>query len=58
MAEQHTWQKGTVFDHVAAVVSVIGVENPGVVWGLANVKWESPEHRDQFLAMLRKKGRA
>lgn len=56
MAKDHNWQQGTVFDNVAAVVSVIGVESPGVVWGLANVGWESVEERDRFLSLLRKKG--
>lgn len=36
-------------DNLDAVVNFIGVDNVGVVWGLANIPWQSADDRDQFL---------
>ena len=36
-------------DNLDAVVNSIGVDSVGLVWGLANVPWESESDRDQFL---------
>lgn len=46
----------TVWDNVDAAVQHIGLTQPGVVWGLANVRWNSVEERDQFLRAISKKG--
>lgn len=58
MAKNHEWQEGTVFDNVAAAVKAIGVTEPGIVWGIANVEWQSTKERDQFLAALSYRGPA
>lgn len=39
-------------DNVDAVVRSIGATDVGLVWGLANVRWESDDDRDAFLAEL------
>lgn len=36
-------------DNIDAVVNAIGVEDVGVVWGLATAHWENEVERDQFL---------
>ena len=36
-------------DNLDAVVSYVGIEDVGVVWGLANMPWQSEADRDQFL---------
>lgn len=36
-------------DNVDAVVSTIGTQDVGLVWGLATVPWESDVDRDIFL---------
>jgi hypothetical protein len=36
-------------DNIDAVVAKIGTENVGLVWGLANVNWDSDVERDDFL---------
>jgi hypothetical protein len=56
LAKDHDWQPGTVYDNVAAAVSVLGVRAPGVIWGIANMNWETLEDRDRFLSALRAKG--
>lgn len=39
-------------DNVDAVVSKIGTQNVGLVWGLANINWENDAERDNFLDIL------
>ena len=36
-------------DNIDAVVKAIGVEDVGLVWGLASTYWENEVERDQFL---------
>lgn len=36
-------------DNLDAVVQSIGASNVGLVWGLANIHWQSEEDRDAFL---------
>ena len=36
-------------NNVNAIVQAIGVQDVGLVWGLANVPWQSDADRDQFL---------
>lgn len=43
-------------EDVSAIVDRIGVRWPGVVYGLAQVQWASPEQRDEFLDALVKGG--
>lgn len=50
------WEPLTVWDNINAAVMHIGVTEPGVVWGLANVRWQTVEERDQFLRAISKKG--
>ena len=42
--------------NLAAVVDAIGVSNVGLVWGLANVNWQSEIERDNFLRALVNEG--
>jgi len=39
-------------DNISAVTEAIGTKSMGLVWGLANVKWDTQEDRDQFLSEL------
>lgn len=39
-------------DNLDAVVNTIGTSNVGLVWGLANMRWQSEEDRDSFLAEI------
>lgn len=48
------WEPGTVFDNIDAAVRRFGLADPGLVWGLANVDWPSPQERDQFLDVVAK----
>lgn len=43
-------------ENVDAVVKTIGASNVGLVWGLANVRWESEEDRDTFLTGITARG--
>lgn len=36
-------------ENLDAVVSAIGIEDVGLVWGLAMSPWQSETERDQFL---------
>lgn len=36
-------------ENLDAVVNAIGIEDVGLVWGLANTPWQSADDRDQFL---------
>jgi hypothetical protein len=37
---------------IAAFTNVIGLNNLGLTWQLANIPWESDEDRDQFIEIL------
>jgi hypothetical protein len=39
-------------DNISAVTQAVGMKSVGLVWGLANVKWENQQERDQFLSEL------
>lgn len=39
-------------DNIDAIVKAIGASDPGLVWGLAGVRWESAQERDAFLAEI------
>jgi 2C-methyl-D-erythritol 2,4-cyclodiphosphate synthase len=41
-------------DNVDAIVSAIGIEDVGLVWGLANTPWQSADDRDKFLDAITK----
>lgn len=43
---------GSFYDNIDAVVRAIGLRQPGVVWGLASVSWDSLEERNTFLNQL------
>lgn len=46
------WEPGTVFDNIDSAVRHFGLSQPGLVWGLANVDWKSPQERDEFFAAV------
>ena len=46
------FQPGSFYDNLNAVASQLGFKQPGVVWGLAKVRWRSTDERDQFLQAL------
>lgn len=52
------WAKGSLFDNINAAAEAVGIDNPGIVFGLAQVNWPSPDDRDAFLKALtmRQKG--
>lgn len=37
---------------IAAFTNVIGLDNLGLTWQLANVPWESDDDRDKFIEIL------
>jgi hypothetical protein len=37
---------------IAAFTNVIGLDNLGLTWQLANIPWESDDDRDQFIEIL------
>lgn len=37
---------------IDAIVQAVGVEDVGLVWGLANQNWKSAQDRDAFLEAL------
>lgn len=41
-------------EDIDAIVSIIGPEHVGIVWGLANHNWSSADERDQFLRAIKK----
>lgn len=43
---------GSFYDNLDAAVKAVGVNQPGAVWGLAGVSWDSVSDRDAFLATL------
>lgn len=38
-----------LMNDIAAFVNVLGVEEPDLVWYLANVEWESDSERNAFI---------
>lgn len=40
---------GSFYDNLDAAVRAIGLSQPGVVWGIASVSWDSIEDRNAFL---------
>jgi hypothetical protein len=46
---------GSIYDNIDAVVRAIGFTQPGVVWSLAQVSWDSLEDRNNFLDQLIKR---
>lgn len=46
------FETGSFYDNIDATVRAIGVTQPGVVWALAGVSWDSVSDRDAFLASL------
>ena len=50
------WEPLTIWDNVDAAVKHIGLTKPGVVWGLAQVDWESVDERDAFLRYISRSG--
>lgn len=42
-------------DNIDAVVSAIGVQDVGIVWGLATVNWDDEVDRDTFLKFITRK---
>ena len=51
MAES-MFKPGTFYDNIDAIVRQLGVRDVGVVWGLAKIRWKSPQERDEFLSAL------
>lgn len=47
-----TFFPGSFYDNIDAVVRAIGLRQPGVVWALASVSWDSIEDRNRFLDEL------
>lgn len=39
-------------EDIAAFVNVLGLDNPDLVWSLANVDWQSDDDRNQFIAEI------
>jgi hypothetical protein len=37
---------------IAAFTNVVGLDNLGLTWQLANVSWESDDDRDKFIETL------
>lgn len=52
MADKRVWEPLTVWDNIDAGVRHLGLTEPGVVWGLAQVDWESVDERDTFLRYI------
>lgn len=46
------FEPGSFYDNLDATVTAIGLAQPGVVWALAGVSWDSLTDRDAFLATL------
>ena len=46
------FQPGSFYDNLDATVRALGAHQPGVVWSLAGVSWDTIEDRDAFLATL------
>lgn len=36
-------------NNIAAFVNVLGVDNPGLIFELANIPWQSDSDRDKFI---------
>lgn len=36
-------------NNIAAFTNVLGLDDLGVIWGLANVDWPSDQDRDEFI---------
>lgn len=43
---------GSFYDNIDAAVRTLGLKQPGVIWALASVPWESLEDRNKFLDEL------
>lgn len=56
MAEATSWQPGTLWDNIDAVAGAIGIDQPGLVWGLAQFSWPSTDERDAFLRAVVSQG--
>lgn len=46
------FESGSFYDNLDATVKAVGLSQPGVVWALAGVSWDSVSDRDAFLATL------
>lgn len=46
------FEPGSFYDNVDAAARVLGVSEPGIVWALAQVSWDSIQDRDNFLNSL------
>lgn len=49
---QPRWRELSFLDNLSAAADAVGFENADVALGLARVKWESVEEREQFLDAL------
>lgn len=43
---------GSFYDNIDAAVRVLGFRQPGVIWALAQVPWQSITDRNSFLESL------
>jgi hypothetical protein len=50
------FEPGSFYDNLDATVQALGASQPGAVWGLAHVSWDSLSDRDAFLATLTARG--
>ena len=46
----------TFIDNLTAAAQAVGADKVGIVFGIAQVEWESKEQRDAFLAALTEPG--
>jgi hypothetical protein len=46
------FEPGSFYDNLDVTVKALGMNQPGVVWALAGVSWDSLSDRDAFLATL------
>ena len=47
-----TWVAGSFLDNFAASADAVGLNNLDLAWGLARVRWESTDQREEFLQLL------
>lgn len=40
------------YEDLGAAVEALGVQPVGIVMGIAHTRWDSAEHRDEFLKLL------
>lgn len=43
---------GSFYDNLDAAVRTLGLKQPGVLWALASVSWDSIEDRNKFFDQL------